>query len=94
VSNANALMAEINQGKGTLGMVAKDPQFEAKFRDTVDRLDSIMTRIDNGQGTIGQLVVNPSLYNNADAMITESRNLVTRIREDPKKYLTFHVKIF
>ena len=94
VTNANALMAEINHGKGTLGMLAKDPQFQAKFRDTIERLDSIMTRIDNGQGTIGQLVVNPSLYNNADAMLSESRNLVTHIRENPKKYLTFHVKIF
>lgn len=94
VSNANALMAEVNQGKGTLGMLTKDPQFEAKFRDTVDKLDSIMNRIDSGQGTIGQMVVNPSLYNNADAMLSESRNLVTQIRENPKKYLTFHVKIF
>ncbi len=94
VANANSLMAEVNQGKGTLGMLAKDPQFEAKFRDTVDKLDSIMARIDSGQGTIGQMVVNPSLYNNADAMLSESRNLVTQIRENPKKYLTFHVKIF
>ena len=94
VTNANALMAQINQGQGTLGMLVKDPQFEAKFRDTVDKLDSIMARIDSGQGTIGQMVVNPSLYNNADAMLSESRNLVTGIRENPKKYLTFHVKIF
>jgi phospholipid/cholesterol/gamma-HCH transport system substrate-binding protein len=94
IGNANVLMADINQGKGTLGMVAKDPQFQAKFRDTVDRLNSIMNRIDSGQGTIGQLVQNPSLYNNVDAMVVESRNLVTQIRENPKKYLTFHVKIF
>jgi phospholipid/cholesterol/gamma-HCH transport system substrate-binding protein len=51
-------------------------------------------KINSGQGSIGQLVVNPSLYNNADAMLTESRNLVTQIRENPKKYLTFHVKVF
>jgi phospholipid/cholesterol/gamma-HCH transport system substrate-binding protein len=94
VSNANALIAEINQGKGTLGMLAKDPQFQAKFRDTVDKLDGIVDKINSGQGSIGQLVVNPSLYNNADAMLSESRNLVTQIRENPKKYLTFHVKIF
>lgn len=94
IGNANALMADINQGKGTLGMVTKDPQFADKFRDTVDRLDSIMNRIDSGQGTIGQLVQNPSLYNNLDSTVTESRNLVTQIRENPKKYLTFHVKVF
>ncbi len=94
VTNANALMAEINQGKGTIGMLAKDPEFQAKFRDTVENLDAIIGKINSGQGTLGQLVVNPSLYNNADAMLSESRNLVTHIRENPKKYLTFHVKIF
>jgi phospholipid/cholesterol/gamma-HCH transport system substrate-binding protein len=94
VTNANQLMAEINQGKGTLGMLAKDPKFEAKFRDTVEKLDGIVDKINSGQGSIGQLVVNPSLYNNANAMLTESRNLVTQVRENPKKYLTFHVKIF
>lgn len=94
VSNANALMAEVNSGKGAIGMMAKDPQFAARFRDTVDRLDSILTQVDTGKGTIGQLVQNPSLYNNADAMVTESRNLVTQMRENPKKYLTFRVKVF
>lgn len=94
VNNANALMAEINQGKGTLGMLAKDPKFEARFRDTVEKLDAIVDKINSGQGTIGQMVVNPSLYNNANAMLSESRNLVTQVRENPKKYLTFHVKIF
>jgi phospholipid/cholesterol/gamma-HCH transport system substrate-binding protein len=94
VTNANALIADINQGKGTIGMLAKDPEFQAKFRDTIDKLDGIVDKINSGQGSIGQLVVNPSLYNNADAMLSESRNLVTQIRENPKKYLTFHVKVF
>jgi len=74
--------------------VAKDPAFEAKFRDTVDKLDAVIDKVNSGQGTIGQLLVNPSVYNNADAMLSETRNLVTQIRENPKKYLTFHVKVF
>jgi phospholipid/cholesterol/gamma-HCH transport system substrate-binding protein len=94
VTNANTLLAEVNEGKGTIGMLAKDPEFQAKFRDSIDKLDSIIDKINSGQGSIGQLVVNPSLYNNADAMLAETRNLVTQIRENPKKYLTFHVKVF
>ena len=94
VTDANVLIAEINQGKGTLGMLAKDPEFQAKFRDTVYKLDSVIDKVNSGQGTIGQLLVNPSVYNNADAMLSETRNLVTQIRENPKKYLTFHVKVF
>jgi phospholipid/cholesterol/gamma-HCH transport system substrate-binding protein len=94
VANADQLLADINAGKGGLGMIAKDPQFAAKLRDTVDKLDSVLNRVDSGQGTIGQLVVNPSLYNNLDQSLTETRGLIAAIRENPKKYLTFHVKVF
>ena len=94
VKNANQLLADINAGKGGLGMIAKDPQFAAKLRDTVDKLDSVLNRVDSGEGTVGQLVRNPSLYNNLDQSLTETRGLIAAIRENPKKYLTFHVKIF
>jgi len=94
VANADKLLADINAGKGGLGMIAKDPQFAAKLRDTVDKLDSVLNRVDSGEGTIGQLMRNPSLYNNLDQSLTETRGLVAAIRENPKKYLTFHVKIF
>jgi phospholipid/cholesterol/gamma-HCH transport system substrate-binding protein len=94
VKNADQLLADINAGKGGLGMIAKDPQFAAKLRDTVDKLDSVLNRVDSGEGTVGQLVRNPSLYNNLDQTLTETRGLVAAVRENPKKYLTFHVKVF
>jgi phospholipid/cholesterol/gamma-HCH transport system substrate-binding protein len=94
VANANQLIAGINAGKGGLGMIANDPAFAAKLRDTVDRLDSVLGKVDSGQGTIGQLVQNPSVYNNTDQMLMQTRDLLQAIRENPKKYLTFHVKIF
>jgi len=94
VKQANQLMTQINAGQGALGVMAKDPAFAQKLQDTVTKLDSILNRVDSGEGTIGQLVRNPSVYNNTDQMLTETRGLVTAIREDPKKYLTFHVKVF
>jgi phospholipid/cholesterol/gamma-HCH transport system substrate-binding protein len=48
----------------------------------------------NGEGTAGKLFKDPSLYNNLDQMLLETRELVKAIRENPKKYLTFHVKVF
>jgi phospholipid/cholesterol/gamma-HCH transport system substrate-binding protein len=90
----NQLLAGINQGKGAIGMMAKDPQFAKKFDDTVTRLDSVLSRVDNGEGTIGQLLKNPALYNHSDEMIQNTSNLVTAIRQNPKKYLTIHFKIF
>lgn len=93
-ANADQLLARINAGKGGLGMMANDPKFAAKLRDTVDRMDSLLNRVDSGKGTIGQLVQNPSVYNNTDQMLTEGRELIKAIRENPKKYLTFRVKLF
>jgi phospholipid/cholesterol/gamma-HCH transport system substrate-binding protein len=94
VASARQLLDDINAGRGGLGLIAKDPEFARKLNDTVTKLDSLLTRVDSGEGTIGQLVRNPSVYNNVDQMLTETRGLVAGIRENPKKYLTFHVKIF
>ncbi len=94
VASARQLLDDINAGKGGLGLMAKDPQFKDKLNDVVTKLDSILTRADNGEGTLGQLVRNPSVYNNLDQTLTESRGLIAAIRENPKKYLTFHVKVF
>jgi phospholipid/cholesterol/gamma-HCH transport system substrate-binding protein len=93
-ASARQLLDDINAGRGGLGLIAKDPQFKDKLNDVVTKLDSILARADNGEGTLGQLVRNPSLYNNLDQTLTETRGLVAAIRENPKKYLTFHVKIF
>lgn len=92
--NLNSLLKDINAGKGSIGILAKDPQFAQKLNDTVTKLDSVLNRIDNGEGTIGQLMRNPGLYNHTDEMIQSTNNLITAIRQNPKKYLTIHLKIF
>lgn len=94
ISRLNTLTDNVNQGKGTLGMIAQDEKFRAKVNDTIEKLNDLITQIDTGNGTVAQLVRNPSLYNNLDQMLIETRGLITGIRENPKKYLTFHVKIF
>ena len=43
---------------------------------------------------IGKLIQDPSVYNNTDQMLVETRNLVKAIRENPKKYLTIHFRVF
>jgi phospholipid/cholesterol/gamma-HCH transport system substrate-binding protein len=92
--NLNSLLKDINAGKGSIGILAKDPKFADKLNDTVTKLDSILNRIDSGEGTIGQLMVNKDLYNHTDEMIQNTNNLIIAVRQDPKKYLTIHLKIF
>ncbi len=94
ISEANSLIAGVNAGKGTLGKLTKDEQLAAKIDDTVTRLDHIIDRLDKGEGSAGKILVDPSLYNNADKMLVETRDLIAAVRKDPKKYLTIHLKLF
>jgi phospholipid/cholesterol/gamma-HCH transport system substrate-binding protein len=36
----------------------------------------------------------PAVYNNTNKLLTETQDLIKAIRENPKKYLTIHVKVF
>jgi phospholipid/cholesterol/gamma-HCH transport system substrate-binding protein len=94
LAKANALVTDINNGKGTLGLIAKDPEFAKKIDSIAANLQVLMSRVEAGEGSTGKLFNDPSLYNNADQMLVESRNLVKAIRENPKKYLTIHFKLF
>jgi len=83
----------VNNGKGALGMLAKNQEFADKVNTTITKLSLISSRLEAGEGTAGQLLRNPSLYNNSDQMLVETRNLIKAIRENPKKYLTIHFRV-
>jgi phospholipid/cholesterol/gamma-HCH transport system substrate-binding protein len=94
IAKANKLMDDINAGKGTLGKVAKDEEFAKKVDTMVTNLSRLSEKLDNGQGSAGRLFNDPSLYTNADQMLVETRGLVRAVRENPKRYLTIHFKLF
>jgi phospholipid/cholesterol/gamma-HCH transport system substrate-binding protein len=93
-TNANQLIGEINAGKGGLGKLAKDPEFARKLDDTITQLDIVLKGVNEGKGTLGQLAQNRSLYDNANGTLDQTQELVKSIRENPKKYLVIHMKIF
>lgn len=94
IAKANRLMEDVNAGKGALGKFAKDEEFARKLETTITNLQTVSTRLANGEGSAGKLLDDPSLYTNADQMLVETRKLVQAVRENPKRYLTIHFKIF
>jgi phospholipid/cholesterol/gamma-HCH transport system substrate-binding protein len=60
----------------------------------MNNLSELSDRLEKGEGTAGMLFKDPALYNNSNEMLVETRELLKSIRENPKKYLTFHVKVF
>jgi phospholipid/cholesterol/gamma-HCH transport system substrate-binding protein len=94
IANVRELTDDINAGKGALGKMTRDQEFAAKLQTTMNNLAALSERLEKGEGTAGMLFKDPALYNNSNQMLVETRELVKAIRENPKKYLTFHVKVF
>ena len=88
------MMDDINSGKGAIGMMTKDEEFAKKINTLVTKLSLLSEDLEAGKGSAGKLFKDPSLYNNSDQMLVETRSLVKAIRENPKKYLTIHFKLF
>ena len=94
IAEARQLMEQVNAGKGALGKLARDEEFAKKIDNTVTKLSILADRLEAGEGSAGKLFKDPSLYNNADQMLIESRELVKAIRQDPKKYLSIKLHVF
>lgn len=94
LAHANSILATADAGKGGLGLLTKDPAFAQKLNDTVTQLDTLLNGVNQGKGTLGKFATDDTAYNNLNKLLTESTTLVSTIRQDPKKYLTIHMKIF
>jgi phospholipid/cholesterol/gamma-HCH transport system substrate-binding protein len=94
IANVKKLTDDINAGKGVIGKLTKDEEFARKLQETMNKLADITSRLEAGEGTAGKLLRDPALFTDADQMLIETRSLVKSIRENPKKYLTIHFKVF
>lgn len=94
LKHANALMTDVDAGKGGLGLIMKDPQFRNQLNDTFAQVNQLVTGINQGKGTLGKLATDDSLHTNMNNLLTNSSDLVSAIRQNPKKYLSIHLKIF
>lgn len=94
VANLKKVSEDLNAGKGTAGRLLKDEELGKKIDTTMTKLAALTTELEAGQVTVGKLFKDDTLYNNANQMLEESRNLVKAIRENPKKYLSIKLHIF
>jgi phospholipid/cholesterol/gamma-HCH transport system substrate-binding protein len=94
VANLKKVSEDLNAGKGTAGRLLKDEELGKKIDTTMTKLAALTSELEAGQGTVGKLFKDETLYNNANQMLEESRNLVKAIRENPKKYLSIKLHVF
>ncbi len=94
IANVKKLTDDVNAGKGALGVLAKDQEFANKLQNTMSKLSDLSDRLNSGEGTIGKLLQDPTVYNHTSELLVETQALIKAIRQNPKKYLTIHLKLF
>jgi phospholipid/cholesterol/gamma-HCH transport system substrate-binding protein len=94
VANIKQLTDDVNAGKGAIGKLAKDQEFANKLQNTIDRLSNLADKLDTGNGSAALFIRDPAIYNNTNKLLTDTQDLVKAIRQNPKKYLTIHLKLF
>jgi phospholipid/cholesterol/gamma-HCH transport system substrate-binding protein len=94
ITKANKLMEDLNAGRGPAGKLLKDEEMARKLQNTINKLSDIADHLEAGEGSAGKLLKDPSVYNNTDQLLVETRTLIKAIRENPKKYLTIHFRVF
>lgn len=94
IMNFKQLTDDINAGKGALGTMAKNQEFAEKLQNTMTRLSNLADKLDSGNGTAALFFRDPAVYNNTNQLLTDTQELIKAIRQNPKKYLTIHLKVF
>jgi phospholipid/cholesterol/gamma-HCH transport system substrate-binding protein len=94
IANVKQLTDDINAGKGAIGKLAKDQQFADKLQNTMNRLSNVADKLDEGNGSAALFLRDRAVYDNTNKLLTDTQELIKAIRENPKKYLTIHLKIF
>jgi phospholipid/cholesterol/gamma-HCH transport system substrate-binding protein len=94
LTRTNALLDQVQQGKGAAGMLIYDPAFAQQLRDTVTETHLLLANVNQGKGTLGKLATDDQAYTNLNKLLTQSTDLVAAIKQNPKQYLTIHMKIF
>jgi phospholipid/cholesterol/gamma-HCH transport system substrate-binding protein len=94
IANVKQMTDDINAGKGAIGVMARDQEFAEKLKKTMANVSELTAELNNPTGSVGKLLHDPALYDNTNDLMVKTKELINAMRENPKKYLTIHVKIF
>jgi phospholipid/cholesterol/gamma-HCH transport system substrate-binding protein len=94
IANVRQMTDDINAGKGAIGKLTRDEVVAAKLQNTISNLSALSDKLEKGEGSAGLFFKDRAVYDNTNQVLLETRSLLKAIRENPKKYLTIHIKIF
>jgi phospholipid/cholesterol/gamma-HCH transport system substrate-binding protein len=100
-TSLESFVGGLNKGQGTLGQLSTNRELFDRLNAMSDSLNKVMGGLEQGEGTAGMVLKDKQLYENMNSAVVElrstlqeTRNLLTAIQKDPKRYLNIKVSIF
>jgi len=81
LTSVNTLMKDVEQGKGTLGLLVKDETLYNDAKDIVASLKVVSKDIEEGKGTLGKLAKDETLYVDAKETMASVRQITEGINK-------------
>ncbi|HJZ74277.1 MAG TPA: MlaD family protein [Vicinamibacterales bacterium] len=81
ISQLTGLIADVRQGKGTLGKLVADDQLYAQLNAFVASANSLTRQLQQGRGTLGKLLNDPKTANSLEASMKNIEDLTRRIND-------------
>jgi len=80
-AKADAITQDLQSGKGTAGMLLKDPAIADNANETLKNLNAILADLQAGKGSAGVLLKDPAFAKKLNDAITQTDDLVTAINQ-------------
>lgn len=75
----NAILRDLQEGKGTVGRLLTDESLFVDLRNTVDEAGKLVADVRDGRGSIGKLFASDELYNKVDSTVGRVDNIVASV---------------
>lgn len=79
LENANALIADVRAGRGTVGKLFTEDQLHRDISTLLASTDAVVQSVNRGRGTLGRLVNDPAAAASLEASLKNLEAITTRI---------------
>lgn len=79
LSEATALLADLRQGKGTVGRLFADDQLYVELTAFVASAETIAAALAEGKGTLGKLINDPAVHTDVEKALRNLADITSRI---------------
>ncbi len=82
LEQASQLLADLRQGKGTLGKLVTDDALYRQIQEFVTSATAVTDALNNSKGTIGGLIKDPTVHDSLKASLANLQTVTDRMKDE------------